>query len=198
MEDVMNNFLPEISVYKFDLKRALNFDIFEEIYKEHNEKVDYDFFGDYFKSINKIPNNVSATYDSLSAEAKYASVTINEGYLLYTHKKPSKPRWVDHITNFQGAEKVKLHNLTSSYVVVKKIDANSIYFLTGGSGSDLISKICKNNFGIYMLPKLVKDTSEIISKIKDNQIGGKRDSRLLLNRIKTNFNFEKAYNSIYN
>ena len=48
----------------------------------------------------------------------------------------------------------KIKNESTSYILFYIVE-NNIYAMTGGRGSNYISKFIEKNFGLYLIPKLV-------------------------------------------
>lgn len=81
------------------------------------------------------------------------------------------------ITNNELSEKQSslkedfLTNGNISYMLFYPLNED-IYVLTGGFGSNYITKFTSKNFGLYLLPKIIKKDNAVLKQIIENNITG--------------------------
>src|SRR5690554_2622668 len=83
-----------------------------------------------------------------------------------------------------------------SYILFYALGKN-VYALTGGYGSNYISKFCFKNFGLYLLPKILKKDSTVLKQITVNKLTGNQASSSRANRKSTNFHVEQDMSSVF-
>lgn len=89
-----------------------------------------------------------------------------------------------------------LYNANISYVLFH-ICNDCIYVMTGGYGSYYINQFVERNYGLYLLPKILKKNNPVVKNIKENNLTGNRTSTHRTNRSNTSFLSEQDLSSIY-
>lgn len=90
----------------------------------------------------------------------------------------------------------KIKNENTSYILFY-IAENNIYAMTGGRGSNYISKFIEKNFGLYLIPKLVDKNNPIIKKVVENNLTGNNLSTQRITKNTTSVSMEESLGSIY-
>lgn len=93
-------------------------------------------------------------------------------------------------------EDIDLSNTHISYILSYLKDDN-IFLLTGGLGSNYISEYTQKNYGLYLLPKIMKENSPAIKSVLENKMSGNRLSSKHSNRNVTTINIENDMSSIF-
>lgn len=89
-----------------------------------------------------------------------------------------------------------LLNTNISYVLFR-ICNDSLYVMTGGYGSFYVSKFVEKNYGLYLLPKILKKENPVVKNVIENNLTGNRTSTHRTNRSNTSFLTEQDLSSIY-
>ncbi|WP_283683657.1 DUF6119 family protein [Parablautia sp. Marseille-Q6255] len=87
-------------------------------------------------------------------------------------------------------------NVNVSYVLFY-VNNNCIYVMTGGYGSHLIKKYIEKNWGLHLMPKLVKSDAGVIRQLKENNLFGNTSSMSKANRKTTNITLEQDMSTIF-
>lgn len=98
------------------------------------------------------------------------------------------------IDSSQTAELTK--NVNVSYILLYAFNGK-LYALTGGFGSSYITKFADKNFGLYLIPKVVREDTPVLKQILQNRLSGNQLSSQHSNRVVTNFSIEKEMSSIF-
>lgn len=83
-----------------------------------------------------------------------------------------------------------------SYILLYQ-NGETLYGMTGGYGSFYISKFIDRNFGLYLIPKIIKQDNPVLKQIIQNNLTGNQLSMHRANRKTTNFLVEQDMSSIY-
>lgn len=89
-----------------------------------------------------------------------------------------------------------LANNTVSYILFYPLNTD-VFVLTGGYGSKYIAKFIMKNFGLYLLPKIIKKNNPVLKQIIENNLTGNRASDHRSNRKGTSFIIEQEMSSIF-
>lgn len=89
-----------------------------------------------------------------------------------------------------------LSNTNISYVLFR-LCKDCLYAMTGGYGSFYINKYVEKNYGLYLLPKILKKENPVVKNVIENNLTGNRASTHRTNRSNTSFTAEQDLSSIY-
>lgn len=89
-----------------------------------------------------------------------------------------------------------LKNTNISYVLFY-IHEGSVYALTGGYGSNYISKFIEKNFGLYLIPKIVEKNNPVVKTIIQNNLLGNQTATQKTNKQSTSISIEQDMSSIF-
>lgn|GEM_PF-968268 len=185
----------QFSIYKINLEEVET----ELIIDRSNSDKDY---------IDEIVNGLVEYVDNIICERRQtSSLPIQVKYSGFTgliFKTIHEPLWkgvVQHILsgnefNNQEIPTDLLTNTNVSYILFYKQDKN-LYAVTGGYGSKYINKFICRNFGLYLLPKIVKRDSPIIRQVLENSLTGIQMSVSRANRNPTSFFLEQDMGNIF-
>lgn len=98
--------------------------------------------------------------------------------------------------NSEGNSGKFLTNTNVSYVFLYK-DSKNIYACIGGYGSNYISKFIVKNFGLYLLPKMIKKDNQVLKNVALNNLLGNQISSNRVNRNSTSVSAEQDMSSIF-
>jgi hypothetical protein len=137
--------------------------------------------------------------------AKYKKIKYL-GFEGVIFKTKHNPAWQDVVVQilsnneFAKADKDEsrkfLLNVNVSYVLLYQ-NGETLYGMTGGYGSIYISKFVDRNFGLYLIPKIIKQDNPVLKQIIQNNLTGNQLSTQRANRKTTNFIVEQDMSSIY-
>lgn len=105
------------------------------------------------------------------------------------------PTWYSVINSIVD-KKIDISNTHISYVLSYLKDDN-LFLLTGGLGSNYITEFTQKNYGLYLLPKMLKENSPVIKSVLENKMSGNRLSSKHSNRNVTTINTENDMSSIF-
>ena len=156
----------------------------------------------YEEVVNAIINSISSIVKS-----KYAStqkVFKHNGFNGIVFKTVHYPAWKDIAEQFiltdenskEDFSKTFLTNTNVSYVFLYK-DGQNIYACTGGYGSNYISKFIVKNFGLYLLPKMIKKDNQVLKNVIQNNLLGNHVSLNRVNRNSTSISTEQDMSGIF-
>ena len=185
----------QFSIYRIDFERISEV---MTITKKQTQK------GYYEEIKNAIINlTIKKLHEKLNAEYRKVKYLGFEGIVFKTMHKPIWQDVIIHMLSSSESKKVKkneinqfLLNVNVSYLLIYKI-GKSIYAMTGGYGSHYISKIIDRNFGLYLIPKIIKIDNPVIKQILQNNLTGNQFSMQKANRQATKFLIEQDMSSIY-
>ena len=173
----------QFSIYKVDFERSIKY--FEE---EYDTKIlSYSELEDQIlkkkkKEISNRKKNEIVNFD-------------NNGFKGLVFKTYHYPTWCGMIDNMLE-DKIDLSNIHISYILTYKKDEN-IFLLTGGLGSNYISEYTQKNYGLYLLPKIMKENSPVIKSVLENRMSGNKLSSKHSNRNVTTISTENDMSSIF-
>ena len=90
----------------------------------------------------------------------------------------------------------KIKNENTSYILFYIVE-NNIYAMTGGRGSNYVSKFIEKNFGLYLIPKLIDKNYPIIKRVAENNLTGNNLSTQRITKNITSVSMEESLGSIY-
>ena len=173
----------QFSIYKVDFERSIKY--FEE---EYDTKI-----LSYSELEDQILNTIKK---EISNRKKNEIVNFdNNGFKGLVFKTYHYPTWCGMIDNMLE-DKIDLSNTHISYILTYKKDEN-IFLLTGGLGSNYISEYTQKNYGLYLLPKIMKENSPVIKSALENRMSGNKLSSKHSNRNVTTISTENDMSSIF-
>lgn len=173
----------QFSIYKVDFERSIKY--FEE---EYDTKI-----LSYSELEDQILNTIKK---EISNRKKNEIVNFdNNGFKGLVFKTYHYPTWCGMIDNMLE-DKIDLSNTHISYILTYKKDEN-IFLLTGGLGSNYISEYTQKNYGLYLLPKIMKENSPVIKSVLENRMSGNKLSSKHSNRNVTTISTENDMSSIF-
>lgn len=180
---VKKKYETQFSIYKVDYEKSIQY--FDE---EHNIKI---------SSYSELENNIlDVIKRSILKKRKNEIVNFtNNGFKGLVFKTYHYPTWYGMIENIIE-EDIDLSNTHISYILSYLKDDN-IFLLTGGLGSNYISEYTQKNYGLYLLPKIMKENSPAIKSVLENRMSGNRLSSKHSNRNVTTINIENDMSSIF-
>lgn len=73
----------------------------------------------------------------------------------------------------------------------------NMYAMTGGLGYTIISEFIEKNFGLNLVPRLIKTEDNVIRKVVEDRLMGNRIYTSRRNRSNTNLDFETDFSNVY-
>ncbi len=177
-------------------------------------KVDYDQSVKYFKESKKInirsyqelkTNILNSIIEEINEKrcTEITNLKYNnfDGILFKTKHYPSWYGMMRQVLTDSGGANVgnldiDITNVHISYVLCYMEDSN-IFLLTGGLGSSYITEYTKKNYGLYLLPKIMKENTPVIRSVLENRLSGNRLSNRHSNRNVTTINIENDIGAIF-
>lgn len=180
---VKKKYETQFSIYKVDYERSIKY--FDE---EHNIKI---------SSYSELENNILDVIKKAVLKKRKNEIVnfTNNGFKGLVFKTYHYPTWYGMIGNIIE-EDIDLSNTHISYILSYLKDDN-IFLLTGGLGSNYISEYTQKNYGLYLLPKIMKENSPAIKSVLENRMSGNRLSSKHSNRNVTTINIENDMSSIF-
>ena len=176
-------FETQFSIYKVDYNQSIKF------FKEGVKK-DIDSYDILEKEIIKyILETIEKKNNS---ETKIIEDDDFKGIVFKTFHYPS---WKSIINSFID-ESFEIYNAHVSYILTYKKNDN-IFILTGGLGSNYINDFTQKNYGLHLLPKIIKEDSPVIKTVLENNLSGNKLSTKHSNRNVTTVNTENDMSSIF-
>ena len=190
----MNNAIPEtqFSIYKVDSEK-----IIEVFFPDKKTATTTEMLRAILNSIEKILREKNNCDDFSRIKFKgYGGVVFK------TFHEPDWKNVLQQMLSNNESTKAKtlpddfLLNANISYVLFR-ICKDSLYAMTGGYGSFYISKFVERNYGLYLLPKILKKENPVVKNVIENNLTGNRTSTHRTNRANTSFLTEQDLSSIY-
>jgi len=192
---VSNTAIPEtqFSIYKIDTSKVI-----ETFFPNEDNPSTDDMLRALINSIEKILRGKGVNCAGFS-RLKY------KGYSGVVFKTIHEPIWKSTISQMIINNKSKkasslpndfLFNTNISYVLFHTYN-ECVYAMTGGYGSFYINKFVERNYGLYLLPKILKKDNPVVKHITENNLTGNRTSTHRTNRTNTSFTAEQDLSSIY-
>lgn len=186
----------QYSIYK------MSFEAIEKVFSSisHGESVsEYaeNIISCLINSIKKILNDRKV---SLCQDIKY------QGFRGVIFKTTHHPAWEGIAKTILDGNEIKdkstgidssfLTNTNISYVYFYKY-SGIVYAVTGGYGSNYISKFVEKNYGLYLLPKLINKDNSVIKSIQQNNLLGNQTASQRTNKNSTSIETEQDMSSIF-
>lgn len=73
----------------------------------------------------------------------------------------------------------------------------NMYAITGGRGYLIISEFIEKNFGLNLVPRLIKTEDKVIRKVVEDRLMGNRIYTSRRNKSNTDLNFETDFSNVY-
>ena len=153
-------------------------------------------------TITALINNIEAIIE----KKQVFSTTVNfQGFRGIVFKTIHTPAWANvadtFIRNTQDKCEIDIpenfiSNTNISYVYFYLCE-NKIFAITGGYGSNYISRFIEKNFGLYILPKIFKKDHPVVKNIIQNNLIGNQTSLQKTNKNTTTIQNEQDMNSIF-
>ena len=176
-------------------------------------KIDYDLIEEKFNIVvprtdKKYPNAViTALINSVAAILEKKSADYykfsNKGFVGMVFKTVHRPAWREVAEQLLSDKKLStkdkdnlLSNTNVSYVFFYQIN-EKIFACTGGYGSNYINKFVVKNFGLYLLPKMIKPNNQVVKNVLQNNLIGNQTSTNKVNRNNTSVSNEHDMSSIF-
>ena len=183
----------QFSIYK------INFESVENTFAIKSDKKS----DKYYKEITNVLINSIASIVR-NKDGSEQQVFRYNGFNGIVFKTIHTPTWESIAKQFiQNNEKKNgdisnkfLTNTNVSYVFLYK-DGQNLYACTGGYGSNYINKFIVRNFGLYLLPKMIKKDNPVLKNIVQNNLLGNQVSSNRVNRNSTSVSSEQDMSSIF-
>ena len=183
----MENALTQFSIYKIDYDNFKNIDGLDDKAEDFPIEVRKIIMSDIRSSLYK---KEGAEYWEFSKE----KIT---GIIYRTiHEPVWKNMAMDLLVEETAADEEKLNNVNISYILFYASD-RKLYVMTGGYGSTLIKDIIEKNWGLYLIPKLLKEDAGVVREVKENALYGNTLSMSKANRNVTDFCIEKELSAVF-
>lgn len=185
----------QFSIYKVNCK-----------YVEESFKIKHDKYNE--KNLGKICDKLLNRIIQLIKKKKYEAYNriVYNNFNGVVFKTIHNPAWRDTlqkiISNNEYTKRQStldedfLTNTNVSYVLFN-IYNKSLYVMTGGYGSNYISKYIERNYGLYLLPKIVQQDNPIVKRLLENNLIGNQASIQKANRNNTSILSEQDLSTIY-
>lgn len=173
----------QFSIYKVDYNRSVK-------YFEEEKNIEIKSYEELEKAIlNEVKAEVLNKKQNEVVNVNYNGF---KGVVFKTYHYPS---WCGMIGNILE-EEIELSNTHISYIL-SYMKADNLFLLTGGLGSNYINEYTQKNYGLYLLPKIMKENSPVIKSVLENRMSGNRLSSKHSNRNVTTINTENDMSSIF-
>ena len=183
----MENSLTQFSIYKIDYDCFKNIDGLDDTAEEFPVEVRKIIMTDIRSDLSK---KEGAEYWEFSKE----KIT---GIIYRTiHQPVWKSVAMELLDEKTAADEEKLNNVNISYIFFY-ISDQKLYVMTGGYGSTLIKDITEKNWGLYLIPKLLKEDAGVVREVKENALYGNTLSMSKANRNVTDFGIEKELSAVF-
>ena len=183
----MENALTQFSIYKIDYDCFKNINGLDDTAKEFPIEVRKIIMTDIR---SKLSQKEGAEYWEFSKE-KIAGIIYRT-----IHQPVWKNVAMELLTEERIADEGKLNNVNISYILFY-ISKQKLYVMTGGYGSILIKDIIEKNWGLYLIPKLLKENAGVVREVKENALYGNTLSMSKANRNVTDFSIEKELSAVF-
>lgn len=191
---MLNNSETQYSIYK------INFEAVEQTFSNITPDANNT---EYAKNIINLLINY--TKSVIQQKQKPLIYTISyqglEGVIFKTTHYPSWRNVAEQIisnnqSQTQNIEEDFLTNTNVSYVYFYLCD-NKIFAVTGGYGSNYISKFTEKNFGLYLLPKIIQKDNSVIKSVLQNNLLGNQTASQKTNKNSTSIQIEQDMSIIF-
>lgn len=184
---IMDNVLTQFSIYKID------YDNFSDIEGMDSSKDEFPI-----KVKNMIMVKIRKTISERKGAEHWEITRENISGIIY--RTIHQPIWKEMAIELLGKENITdekaLNNVNVSYVLFY-ISDKKLYAMTGGYGSILIKGLIEKNWGLYLIPKLLKEDAGVVREVKENTLYGNTLSMSRANRNVTDFSKEKELSAVF-
>lgn len=173
----------QFSIYKVNIERSKKYFL-----EEDNIEI---------STVEELEKNILCDIKK-NVTAKSRSQILNitnsnfKGFIFKTYHYPTWYGIVDNLID----EEFDISNTHISYVMTYLQDEN-IFILTAGLGSNYINEFTQKNYGLMLLPKMLKESTPSIKTVLENRLSGNRLSSKHSNRNVTTINTENDMSSIF-
>lgn len=185
----------QYSIYKINIELVTS--VFKNIAKGKNKK-------EYLHNIVQILINSIVKIFKTKNNSKIRCVSHNglNGVIV---KATHYPAWTE-VAKQMMTNSSKTKNDTLDYGDINNTNVSYVYFciyngnifaVTGGYGSNYISKFTEKNFGLYLLPKLIQKDNSVIKSIQQNNLLGNQTASQRTNKNSTSIYNEQDMSSIF-
>ncbi|SEW04247.1 DUF6119 family protein [[Clostridium] fimetarium] len=180
----------QFSICKIDIGKVN--DTFKQIKVVSNEDINITTSKVLIKSVCKIINGKKCL------ELKEFNYEGFYGVIFKTEHIPDWQEMLAYIINncVEGISSSHITNVNVSYILLYPYK-DGIYAMTGGYGNHYISRFIQRNYGLYLIPKIVKKDDPIVKRVLENNTMGNRLSTQRANRANTSISVEQDLSSIY-
>lgn len=148
-----------------------------------------------YKSVEKLLKKIK---NSLNKKDIKSELINKEKFKGFIFENESKPNWYDCISDLRGEKNNKIFvNLFASYILVYKTNKGNIYAISGGQGYTFLRDYIELNFGLNLVPKLIKNNDLVVKRVVEERLSGNTISDTRINRHNTSLNFESDFLNIY-
>lgn len=173
------------------------------IYKINLEKVKEEINISNFDILEIKKNIISYIRNYIKNNNDDVLISNYEDFTLMFIKSKRNPIWKkivgEMIYNGEITEDIidkNIINESTSYILFTILD-NKIYAMTGGRGAVYINKFIEKNYGLYLIPKIVKKNNPIIKKVVENNITGNNLSTEKITKNATSVSMEDRIGSVF-
>lgn len=184
----------QYSIYK------VNYEQVEDIFEFKSVKDTPEYTVEVMEAIlNSSIKLISEKKSSIIKKIKYNSF---QGVFFKTIHDPSWNYLANYLLKNNSLEKKPsiaddfMKNTNISYILFYIVNKN-IFVMTGGYGSNYITKFIEKNFGLYLIPKIFSKDNSVVKLAMQNSLTGNQASSQHANRIPTSFNIEKDMSNIF-
>lgn len=176
-------FETQFSIYKVNYERSKKY--FEEengINITSFSELEDNILNDVKKRINLKNRNQIQNIKNLSFN----------GFVFKTFHYPT---WSGIVSDLLETD-MDISNTHISYLMTYLKDDN-LFILTAGLGSNYINEFTQKNYGLMLLPKIMKENTPSIKSVLENRLSGNKLSNKHSNRNATTINIENDMSSIF-
>lgn len=188
------NLETQYSIYKINFEAVEN--VFSGISHDDNSAKYAENIIDVL--INSVISIIKKRQKSLVYRISY------QGFNGIIFKTTHYPSWIDVAKQIIANNEISpeknnddfLTNTNVSYVYFYMCE-NKVFAVTGGYGSNYISKFTEKNFGLYLLPKIIKKNNSVIKSVSQNNLLGNQTALQRTNKNSTSIQSEQDMSSIF-
>lgn len=184
----------QYSIYK------INFESVESVFNNVSHGADNTEYAENIitKLINSTTDAINKKNKSLIQHVSYQGL---KGIIFKTTHYPFWSNVAKQIISNNEPQPQKidedfLTNTNVSYVYFYLCD-DKVFAVTGGYGSNYISKFTEKNFGLYLLPKIINKDNSVIKSILQNNLLGNQTASQRTNKNSTSIQSEQDMSSIF-
>ena len=178
-----NKFESQFSIYKVDYSRSVKY-LKDEYNINVNNLTELQIY-----MMKNIESEIKGKQNSAVCNLN------NDGFKGIVFKTYHYPSWSNTIKKMLDKD-FDVSNIHISYIL-SYLNNGSIYILTGGLGSNYVTEYTEKNYGLYLLPKIIKEDSPVIKTVVENNLSGNKLSVKHSNRNMTTINIENDMSLIF-